>query len=179
VHKNKNVWNHTLSKLEESPMNLKLLYLLFDSSQTVEQIDICKGSSALLKFQSSSCCLVQVCLFFLFLRCNADTGRGKLWTIWNHCIPSWVSHLQTHKQISAEKALPRWSLMSTHVFQTRSDSSPCYNVLLVPLVGEIFKACETTSSLAFPANKSLQRALQRGSSVFNPVAELELSSQLW
>jgi len=161
-------------------MNLKLLYLLFDSSQTVEQTDICKGSSALLKFQSSSRCLVQVCLFSLFLRCNADTGRGKLWTIWNHCIPSWVSHLQTHKQISAEKALPRWSLMSTHVFQIRSDSSTCYNVLLVPLGGEIFKAYETTTSpLSFSTNKYLQRALQRGSSVSNPVAELELSSQLW
>jgi len=80
-HKNKNVGNHTLSKLEENLMNLKLFYFLFDSSLRVQQIATCKGSSVLLKFQPSSCCLVQVSLFSLLLRCNADTGRRKLWTI--------------------------------------------------------------------------------------------------
>jgi len=47
-------------------MNLKLFYFPFDFSLTVRQTTTCRGSSVLLKFQSSSCCLVQVCLFSLF-----------------------------------------------------------------------------------------------------------------
>src|SRR3989337_2080096 len=40
--------------LEEKLMNLKLLCLLFDPSLTVQQTNTCRGSSAVLKFQSSS-----------------------------------------------------------------------------------------------------------------------------
>jgi hypothetical protein len=72
------MWNHTLSKLEENLMNRKLFCLIFDCSQTVQQTDTCRGSSPLLKFQSSSCCLVKACLFSLLLYFNADTSKRKL-----------------------------------------------------------------------------------------------------
>jgi hypothetical protein len=86
-------WNHALSLLEEeNRMNLKLLYLLFDSSLTVQQIDTCRGSSTLLKFQSSSCFLVYICLFSLLLHFNANNGGRKLQMVWNYCIPSWIPH---------------------------------------------------------------------------------------
>jgi hypothetical protein len=54
-------------------MNLKLLYLLFDSSLMVQQTDTYRGSSAMLQFQSSSSFSVQVCLFSLRLCFNIDT----------------------------------------------------------------------------------------------------------
>jgi len=45
-------------------------------------------------------------------------------------------------------------------FQTRSDSSAYYNVLLVPLVRESFKVYETTTSpLAFPTSRSTNKSL--------------------
>jgi len=45
-------WNHALSLLEEDHhVNLKLLYLLFDSSLTVQQTNTCRGSSSLLIFR--------------------------------------------------------------------------------------------------------------------------------
>jgi len=48
-------------------------------------------------------------------------------------------------------------------FQTRSDSSAYYNVFLVPLVEESFKAYETTTyPLAFPTGRSINKSLQRG-----------------
>ena len=143
-------------------MNLKLFYLIFDCSQTVQQTDTCRGSSPLLKFQSSSCCLVQVCLFSLLLYFNADTGVRKLQMIWNYYIPSWISHLQIHKQISTERALPHRSLMSAHVYQTRSDSSTYYSVFMLKLMREIFIAYATNKSpLAFPTCSAINGFLQR------------------
>ena len=59
-------------------MNLKFIYFLFDSSLTVQQTATCRGSYIMLKFQSSLCCLVQVCLFSLLLYFNADTSGRKL-----------------------------------------------------------------------------------------------------
>ena len=72
------VWNHALSQLGENLMNLKLLCLLFDSSLTVHQTDTCRGSSALLKFQSSFYFSAEVCLFSLLLHFNNDTVRRKI-----------------------------------------------------------------------------------------------------
>ena len=59
-------------------MNLKLFYLLFDSSLMVQQTDPYRGSSAMLQFQSSSGFSVQVYLFSLRLRFNIDTSGRKL-----------------------------------------------------------------------------------------------------
>jgi len=72
------VWDHALSQLEEKLMNLKPFCLLFDSSLTVQQTDTCRGSSALWKFQSSSCFSVYACLFSLLLHFNTDTVRRKI-----------------------------------------------------------------------------------------------------
>jgi hypothetical protein len=86
-------WNHALSLLEEENlMNLKLLYLLFDSLLTVKQIDTCRGSSTLLMFQSSSCFLVYIYLFSLLLHFNANDDGRKLQMVWNYYIPSWIPH---------------------------------------------------------------------------------------
>ena len=71
-----NMWNHVLSLLEDNLMNLKLLYLIFDSSLIVQQTDTCRGSSTLLKFQSSFYFSTQVCVFSLLMCFDVDiSGR--------------------------------------------------------------------------------------------------------
>ena len=150
-------------------MNLKLLCLLFDSSLMVQQTDTCRGSSALLKFQSSfyfsavsfpffcifkltpmrenyrwsettvsladlqtdfsressatvkfyicSCFLAQVWLFCLLQCFDAETGGVTFHIVWNYYIPSCIPHLQSHKRVFVERALPRQSLTTAHVFR--------------------------------------------------------------
>jgi hypothetical protein len=64
-----------------------------------------------------SCFPYQVYLFSLLL-CFSNATAGKtFYRIWNYYISSCIPHLQSHKQIFVERALPYWSSTSTHVFR--------------------------------------------------------------
>jgi hypothetical protein len=67
-------------------LNMKLLCLLFDASLTVQQTNTCRGSSALLKFQSSFYFSTEVCLFSLLLHFQANTNEGNF--RWSETIAS-------------------------------------------------------------------------------------------
>jgi hypothetical protein len=62
---NTDMWNDALYLLKEKLTNVKFLYFLFYSSLTVQQTATCRGSSALLKFQSSYFS-AQVCRVLLY-----------------------------------------------------------------------------------------------------------------
>ena len=98
------MWIDALSLLEEKLTSLKFLYFLFDSPLTVQETATCRGSSALLKFQSSSCFSAQVCLFCLLKCFSAETDGVKFHSIWNNYIPSCIPHWQIPKQISSESS---------------------------------------------------------------------------
>jgi hypothetical protein len=55
---------------------------------------------------------------FNLLQCFASaTGGRKFCSVWKCCIPSCISHLQSHKRVFVERALPRQSSMTAHVFR--------------------------------------------------------------
>jgi hypothetical protein len=64
-----------------------------------------------------SCFPYQVCLFSLLLCFGNATARRKFYRIWNYYISSCIPHLQCHKWIFIERALPYWSSTSAHVFR--------------------------------------------------------------
>jgi hypothetical protein len=70
-----------------------------------------------MKFYICSYFLAQVWLFGLLQCFNAEIDEPKFCSVSNYCIPSCIPHLQSHKQIFVERALPRQSSMTTHVFR--------------------------------------------------------------
>ena len=70
-----------------------------------------------MKFYICSCFLAQVWLFCLLQCFDAETGGVTFHIFWNYYIPSWIPHLQSHKRVFVERALPRQSSTTAHVFR--------------------------------------------------------------
>ena len=116
----------------------------------IEGVLLCGSFSLLHVFQSRHVSSPYFCVLILTL-----LEENHRWSE-NYGIPSWISHLRIHKQIPAEIALLRWSLMSAHVFQTKSGSSTCYSFFVLKLMREIFVAYAISKSpLAFPICRAI------------------------
>jgi len=140
-------------------MNLKLLCLLFDSSLMVQQTNTCRGSSALLKFQSSFYFSAEVCLFSLLLHFQANTNEKIIddQKLLHPFLDSPLADLQT--DFCRERSATV-KFYDCSCFQTRSDSSAYSSVSVLKLMGQIFVAYEnTTFPLAFPTCRATNRFL--------------------
>jgi len=110
----------------------KLLHSFLDSPLADLQTDFCRESSATVKFYICSCFLAQVWLLCLLQCFDAETGGVNFHIVWNYYIPSWIPHLQSHKRVFVERALPRQSSTTAHVFRLGltlrpTPVFPCWN----------------------------------------------------